>query len=151
MRVGRRPGTAVGAGVVITAVLVGCVQSPEGDGERVGTADRSALVPTPFDEITTDDCLGDSAPVDGMVPAISCSEPGALAIEAVVTVGPDAPAARPADAVVIGYATAACEPHVTSYADGRGIPVTGLLQVAVVPDGQWDGPDTPVVCAVVEP
>lgn len=28
--------------------------------------------------------------------------------------------------------------------------MTGLLQIAVVPVDRWDGPDTPVVCAVSE-
>ncbi|VTR76970.1 hypothetical protein [Cellulomonas hominis] len=73
-----------------------------------------------------------------------------VAIEAVVTVGADAPVAQPSEAVVIGYATAACEPAVQEYADRRGVQVAGLLQIAVVPEDRWDGPATPVVCAVSE-
>ncbi|MBU5422238.1 hypothetical protein KQI48_06135 [Cellulomonas hominis] len=134
----------------MAATLVSCAQGTDSGDTHFGSADRSTFVPTPFDEITTQDCLGDSVPIDGMVPAIACTEPGALAIEAVVTVGADAPVAQPAEAVVLGYATAACEPSVRAYADRRGIPVTGLMQVTVVPEDRWDGPDTPVVCAVAE-
>lgn len=149
MLIMRRLRVAVTTGA-IAFVLVGCVQST-GPGEaHFGSADQSRLTPIPFSEITTQDCLGDSSPIDGMVPAIDCSEPGALAIEAVVALGPGAPIAQPAEAVVIGYATAACEPHAEAYADARGIPVTGLLQIAVVPVDRWDGPETPVVCAVSE-
>lgn len=135
---------------VAAATLVACAPGTDGGETHFGAADPSTFVPTPFDEITTEHCLGNSVPIDGMVPAIACTEPGALAIEAVVTVGADAPVAQPAEAVVLGYATAACEPFVRAYADGRGIPVTGLMQVTVVPEERWDGPETPVVCAVSE-
>lgn len=135
------------AAVAVAAALGACTSEDHSE-IGFGGADRSMLKPIAFNAVSEDDCLGDSVPLDGMVPTIDCAEPGALAIEAVVTVGPDAPSEQPADAVVIGYATAACESTVQAYAEERGIPVTGLLQVAVVPEDQWQGPDTPVVCAV---
>ncbi|GIG26928.1 hypothetical protein [Cellulomonas denverensis] len=143
-----RVGVAAAA-VALAATLGACADDPGSDeGAHFGTADRSVFEPTPFEETTTDHCLGDSVPIDGMVPVISCTESGSVPIEAVVTVGPDAPVEQPAEAVVIGYATAACEAAVEAYAAERNIPVTGLLQIAVVPDDRWNGPDTPVVCAV---
>jgi hypothetical protein len=69
-------------------------------------------------------------------------------VQQVTTVGTDAPAERPAEQVVHGYASAACTRAVTDYARDRSIPETGLLQIAVISDTEWSGAQTPVVCAV---
>ncbi|HEY0188044.1 MAG TPA: hypothetical protein VGC67_11190 [Cellulomonas sp.] len=72
-------------------------------------------------------------------------------MESVVALGNDAPGTRPADEMIVaGYATAACEDSVESYAERNGVPTEGLLQIAVVSDTEWQGAETLVVCAVAQ-
>lgn len=140
------PGVIALAGVL--TLLAACAPGTPEVATQIGVADSSLITPVPFDEVGTDDCLGATGPVEGQVPVADCAEPGALPVEAVVTLGADAPTSRPAPAVVAGHAAAACEPAVAAFADEHDIPVTGLLQVGVISDTDWSGPQTPVVCAV---
>lgn len=130
--------------------LTGCSSPQAGEEAQIGAANTAAVHLVDFDEVPPGSCLGGTGPREGRVPLVSCDEPGAIPVLAVVTVGQDAPASRPAQAVVNGYAAAACEDSVSWYAQEHSVPVTGLLQVAVVSDRDWQGSDTPVVCAVAE-
>lgn len=142
------------AGLLTVAALSlsACSADAEsGHSSPVGVTDASLLDPVDFDEVTTDDCLGGTSAIEGRAPVAPCDTDGAVPVESVVMLGNDAPDARPTDeAIVAGYATAACGDAVESYAERHSIPTEGLLRIAVVSDIEWQGADTPVVCAVLQ-
>ncbi|MFI2752583.1 hypothetical protein ACGIF2_04020 [Cellulomonas sp. P22] len=141
---------AVLAAVMLAAIaLTGCsAGQDEGGPVTIGVRDASVIQPVGFDEIAAGDCIGGTGPIDGKAPSVSCDEAGAMPVQAVVVLGEDAPAERPAPSVVNGYAIAACQDTFQQYADDLGVPLTGLLQITVISDTDWQGPQTPVVCAV---
>ena len=117
---------------------------------QIGVGDASAITPVDFSAVDPGECIGDTRPYEGEVPLVSCEEPGASPVLAVVTVGSEAPEKRPPVAVAAGYASAACEDSMEKFADEHSVPLTGLLQITLISDTEWRGPQTPVVCAIAE-
>ncbi len=116
----------------------------------VGVAETSTVVWAPIIDVNAGDCLAGTAAAADEVPTVPCETVGAIPVLGIGSVDAGAPAARPAEAVVNGYAIAACEEFTDSWAMQHERPATGLMQVAVAPDVAWDGPGTSVLCGVVE-
>jgi hypothetical protein len=138
-------------GVTLGIAVTGCGSASDAATEvPIGVGDPALVEHVTFGEVTEDSCVADTRAVDGLVAVASCDVAGSIPVQQVTTVGTDAPAERPAEQVVHGYASAACTGAVASYARDRNIPETGLLLIAVISDTEWAGAQTPVVCAVSE-
>ncbi|MDR2723346.1 MAG: septum formation family protein [Cellulomonadaceae bacterium] len=103
----------------------------------------------PFDEITTDHCLGSYLLDDGMLQTIDCDIPQAATIVTVTTFGSEAPD-KDADLETKARALGrVCDSLIDAwYAEnGNGRGKVGWTLFPEQADA-WKGADTPVVCAI---
>ena len=143
---------ALAAGATVLSGCSGSSPAPQDGGEGgdlsgplVGT--DVDLVPLDFAEVTTEHCVGHYLlSADGRVQTVDCARPGAAEVVAVTRFGEAAEGVDGTEPVAVDRAAGeVCGPLIA----GAGGPELAL-QLHMYPLS-WQGPETPLVCAVQVP